>query len=210
MHNKPRDVDHYAFRDLTGNRFGNLTVMWMSNQRIGGKIGWWCKCDCGTPCIVTGDHLMRGTKSCGCLRKLGYHTTHGRSKRPEWRVWEHLRQRCYNSADKSYPDYGGRGIAVCEAWQFFENFYSDMGPRPSLRHSIDRVDNDGPYSPENCRWATRTEQARNRRSNRLVTVYGQTKTAAEWIELYGLNPWRFYGRLNRGWSAEKALEYGIK
>lgn len=114
--------------------------------------------------------------------------------------------RCQNLTDQAFRDYGGRGIRVCERWLAFENFYADMGPRPSPKHSIDRIDNDGNYEPGNVRWATVKQQARNTRCSRIVRFGGRTMSLAEAAELAGLNISTVRGRFSRGWSMEEALE----
>ena len=130
---------------------------------------------------------------------------HGMKDTPEWRVWASLRGRCNSQTHKAYHNYGDRGITVCERWESFENFLEDMGERPSSKHSIDRIDNDGPYSPENCRWATRNEQNRNKRTNRLLTHGGKTLCLAAWAEELSINYMTLLGRLKFGWSVEQAI-----
>lgn len=112
--------------------------------------------------------------------------------------------RCNNSNSAFYPDYGGRGIRVCDRWKVFDNFIADMG-EPEIGMTLDRIDNNGPYSPENCRWATRSIQSRNRRSNTRVCINGQTKTIADWIEHFGISRNTFRSRQRRGWDLAVAL-----
>ncbi len=157
--------------DLTGKTFGRLLVEAFagSTKRGSGSLRrtWSCRCICGNVKVVVGDYLRDGTtRSCGCLeaenrRTMG--TSHGGRRRPEYKVWEAMKHRCQNPANKKFADYGGRGIVVCDRWQGFASFFEDMGPRPTPRHSIDRVDNNRGYEPSNCRWATASEQRANRR-----------------------------------------------
>lgn len=154
--------------DLRGKKFGRLVVVERSHQDNHNKYHWRCNCDCGKETLVVTGQLINGrTKSCGCLHKevvSKTFTTHGLSKIPEFDVWAALIQRCTNKNNKKYSDYGGRGITVCDRWiNSFEAFYHDMGPRPSPDLSIDRMDNDRGYYPENCKWATDKEQAMNKR-----------------------------------------------
>ncbi len=178
-------------RDLMGQRFGRLTVIDRSNRR-GDSAFWVCRCDCGETLHVLSRSLTQcNTQSCGCLcreintnRLLAMNTNHGHARdgkmTPEYTSWMAMRARCYRRTAVQFSHYGGRGITVCPEWrQNFEAFFRDMGPRPSFKYSLDRIDNDGPYAPWNCRWQEQTAQCNNRRSNRHVLVNGERRTLAE-------------------------------
>jgi hypothetical protein len=157
-----------SIKDLTGQRFGKLTVINHTNERSNRSVMWVCQCDCGNMASVSSKNLSTGTtQSCGCLYEQTRHNhgkTHGLSYTPEYKVWTAMLQRCYNPKNPGYADYGGRGIFVeDERWFKFINFYADMGPRPSLIHSIDRIDNNKGYCLKNCRWTTDDVQAQNKR-----------------------------------------------
>lgn len=136
---------------------------------------------------------------------------HGLSYSPEYRAWQTMVQRCTNPANAAWANYGGRGITVCDAWlDDPTQFYRDMGPKPSPTHELDRIDNDGGYSPENCRWTVRTINCRNRRSNRHLTHAGETLTIAEWVERTGIPHSTIKERLRMGWSDVKALTTPVR
>jgi hypothetical protein len=154
--------------DITGNRYWRLTVKSFSHTDKFRSSYWNCDCECGNTVVVRIAELTRGgTKSCGCWQSdtiTRINTRHGMSKMPEYKVWTQMRQRCSNPKNKNFFHYGGRGISVCKRWDDFSLFISDMGSRPSIIHSIERVNNSGNYEPSNCRWATMKEQCRNKRN----------------------------------------------
>ena len=141
----------------------------------------------------------------GCT--CGWHRRrHGEARKTaEYLAWQNMRARCNRPTHPSYKDYGGRGIAVCKRWDSYANFLADMGRRPGPGYSIERIDNDGPYSPENCRWATPDEQRRNQRTTRLVTFGGKTQCVTDWSAETGLKVDTIIGRLQRGWPLERVL-----
>jgi hypothetical protein len=195
-------------KDKTGQTFVRLRVESRTSGPNPKETYYRCVCDCGTIVVVTGRNLRSGnSKSCGCLsreKSSRRWRKHGASKvLPEYAVWTQIKTRCYSRTRPSYRHYGGRGITMCDAWQAdFSAFYTDMGPRPSAKHSIDRINNDGPYGPYNCRWATKREQGRNQRTNVGVGPYPTITAAAEAV---GIKPGTLWARLNAGWSVERAL-----
>lgn len=190
--------------DLKGKRFGRFIVI-SQNGKIGKKKLWICQCDCGEKVTRRKDDLVRGrSRSCGCLRR-DTNSTHRKSKTREYRIWSSMIQRCKNPNTKSHKNYGNRGIKVCDRWMKFENFLEDMGIAPA-ETTLDRIDNDKGYYLDNCRWATRKEQMRNKRTNHLVTVFGVTKTAIEWSEITGIHFQTFLSRLRKGLTPEEAIK----
>jgi len=199
--------------DRIGQRFGRLVVVSVAGKNKHGQTVLGCMCDCGDTIGVDSASVVTGkTRSCGCLRvevtkKRG--TTHGKSLKgesQEYTCWLRLKGRCLNTHDNEYHNYGGRGISVCDSWLVsFENFYKDMGPRPSPKHSIDRIDNNGPYCKENCRWATSKEQSRNRRNNWVVAYNGLSMVLTDWALHCGIHYDCLRARLNLGWTIKDAL-----
>lgn len=203
-----------ALRDLLGKTFGFLTVVSRGPNTNCDRPAWHCRCHCGTTKIVPTASLVRkhgSTKSCGCKTSSFFRANmsrHGMSRTKEHRAWCAMLSRCRNPNCNAYPNYGARGITVCDSWQTaFENFYADMGPSPTSKHSLDRINVDGNYEPSNCRWATVHEQANNRRKGRHL-FNGQTLSLAEIIRQSGTTrPYpTIHQRLYRyGWPINEAL-----
>ena len=183
----------FPSKDITGNRYGRLVALKFSHH--GGKSGyvryWRCRCDCGSEITASIGHLNDGhINSCGCYRKeftTQLSMTHGLAKTKEHNIWVDMKKRCYAKNCSSYKNYGGRGIYVCAEWRNdFPAFLRDMGKCPAGK-TLDRIDNDGPYSQENCRWATRTEQSRNKRTTRFVVIDGVKISLGELSEKSGIH-----------------------
>jgi len=187
--------------NIIGLRFGRLLVTGATEIDRRGRKQWECLCDCGTVCLVIHTNLITGkTKSCGCINTERI-TKHGHSHSRIYRIWIGIRARCFNPNNESYYRYGGRGIKVCDRWLNFELFYKDVSPSYKPDLSLDRFpDNNGDYEPNNFRWANRSQQARNMRSNRFLTINGDKKTVVEWCEIYNVSKKCIYVRLKRGWS----------
>lgn len=210
--------DSKRFQNLTGQKFARLTVQSLAGKRsnhTGGNYYFWnCHCDCGEVSIVPIAKLKNGhTKSCGCLQSEAAsksNRTHGMTETSEYSIWCAMMKRCSNSKIAQWKHYGGRGIKVCERWKKFENFISDMGLKPTPKHSIDRKDNNGNYEPGNCRWATSGEQRRNSRLVRLLTFHGETMCVTDWAIKTGINMRAILSRLSLGWSVDRALSEGVR
>lgn len=199
-------------KDMTGEKYGKLTVLKFSHMR--GKHSYWlCKCDCGNLATVRADGLKRGTtKSCGCLIKNNHPIEHGQAKTKLYHLFYGMKQRCYNPKHESYHRYGGRGITICDKWlNDYMSFYRwsmKNGYKPGL--TIDRIDNDGNYEPDNCGWITQKEQTRNTSRNTKITIDGVTKLLIEWCELYGVNPATACYRIKRGWNYSSVFKITSK
>jgi hypothetical protein len=198
---------------LTGQRFGRLEVIEFAERRRN-QAYWKCKCDCGNEIIARGSHLKDGNnKSCGCLRnELSGNRlrTHGKKKSREYAAWQQMKHRCYNEANKHYHNYGARGISVCDEWRnSFEQFYKDMGDRPSTNHSLDRSDNEKGYYKENCRWATQKEQMNNFRNNVVIKHQGLSMTVSQWSNYLGVSVHKIYKRLKKDLTLDKVFYKGI-
>lgn len=191
--------------NLVGRVFGRLTV---ASRVSASRPKWRCQCECGAVRDVWATHLRSGrTKSCGCYnadkaRRHGLTSAH----RAEYLAWQSARRRCHEPTNKSYPRYGGRGIIMCEQWRDSPTaFFRDMGPRPSPAHSLDRIDNNGPYSPDNCRWAEPLVQNNNRRVTAHVRIKGREMPLRDACRQFGVSPDLVSGRIKRGWDHERAL-----
>lgn len=201
--------------NLCGIRFGRLIAISISGYRNGAM--WLCKCDCGKYKIIKATSLIRNiSQSCGCLQKEragNYQFKHGQCRRHSvsgsYKSWNGMISRCENKDNPRYPDYGGRGIKVHQDFNTFEKFYEYMGDRPRGA-SLGRINNNKGYSPDNCRWETSKQQARNKRNNHLIYFMGETHCASEWCEITGI-PWKVLkGRLRHKWTIERALTTPIR
>lgn len=194
---------HWRFKDLTGQRFGKLTVLSRAAS-IDNDAAWLCRCDCGAETTVRSGNLKRA-KACTkwCSRVI---TTHGMARTKEYRAWRGIKKRCLVKSCALYKNYGGRGIGMFAEWQdSFEAFYRYVGKAPSPSHSIDRVNNDGNYEPGNVRWATYTQQARNTRRNHLLTHDGISMCISDWADFVGIRAGVIFTRLHHGWDVDRAL-----
>lgn len=213
----PRWVDH------TGAHVNRVTFISFAGRENGNSM-WLCRCDCGKEFKTRPRNVFTGaTMSCGCLHRevcKQVSTKHGGSRTPEYRTLHQMRRRCNQERYRQYKDYGGRGIKICSRWMdSFENFLADMGPRPTPKHSIDRIDNDKGYwcgKPEcpecgpagrepNCRWATKSQQGNNRRTCRMVTHNGITANLKQWSKIIGVSYGTLFKRIAKGWTIERVL-----
>lgn len=202
-------------KDITGVRFGRLVAL-----EYLGCSKWRCKCDCGEEKIISIDALNSGrTVSCGCYHRdlftgrPSHNRTHNMRNTPEFNIWSMMKNRCTNPNCNRSQFYKDKGIKVCDRWlgpNGFQNFIADMGLRPGPSYSIDRIDNDGDYTPENCRWATDKEQANNHSNNVIIEYNGREQTLALWCDELGLPYGTIWMRLRRGWSVRDAFEKPLR
>ena len=192
-----------SVKNIIGKRYGRLVVL-----EYCGSSMWKCLCDCGNVVNVRTNSLTGtriNTRSCGCLHKDKV-TKHGRHKTRIYRIWGEMRSRCHNPQNDNYNSYGGRGIKICNEWADFKKFYLwSVENGYSDKLTLDRIDVNGDYSPQNCRWATSKQQANNRRNNHYMSLNGQTKTVTEWANEYGIVPTTLLSRLRKGIQLEVAL-----
>lgn len=192
-------------KDLVGQKFGRLTVIAFARIGKRWRARWICRCDCGKEIEVDGSSLKQGnTRSCGCLKAEVSRTvrkTHGKSRTALYRIWACMIGRCERATDAKYQSYGARGIHVCERWHDFQLFLDDVSKLPHFGEkgfSLDRVNNNGDYAPDNVRWATLKEQARNKRNNHWLVIDGVRMTLAQAVEQYGVNSVTILSRLKAG------------
>ncbi len=213
-----RAMANANFKELIGQRFGRLAVLERWANTPSGGARWRCGCDCGRWSVVRSDSLMRGkTTSCGCLA-VECAKASGRSKRRHgksmggglYTTWQTMKDRCYNPRSNGWARYGARGIVVCERWRNdFGAFRADVGPKPGPSYSLDREDNDGPYDPGNCRWATPETQGNNRRSSRYIEFRGETLTVTEWSRRLDIAENVLRWRL-RSWGTDRSLTEPVR
>jgi hypothetical protein len=202
--------------DLMGRRFGRLTVIGEAETATGGNSRWVCRCDCGNESVVLACNLKSGhTTSCGCYSEERHSIVQSNGGVwPErlYHIWYYMLSRCNDSSSKDYPNYGGRGIAVCKEWEsdfyVFAKWALSNGYQDTL--TIDRRNNEGSYCPENCRWATVKEQSNNKRNNRILEHNGKKMTVSQWAREIGCKPYVVFSRLRCGWPVDRALSAPIQ
>jgi hypothetical protein len=201
------------FKDITGQRFGRLTPLYPTGHTPEGRLLWLCRCDCGKERPIRAKLLIRGdTQSCGCLHRQQLSTRktkHGGANHPLYRTWNNMKSRCLNPNNKMFKNYGGRGIFVCDEWKdSFAIFYEHVIHLPDYGktgHTLDRINNDGPYAPGNVRWATPQRQNRNTRITLIFTYQDRTQSLADWADEINIPLGTLHSRLNYGWSIEQTL-----
>lgn len=199
-----------ATKELSGLRFNRIVVIEKSHMSKNGWL-WKCLCSCGNAMFMLQYGILnKKAVSCGCYQKevsrnvcIKRNTTHDLSNTREYKIWTGMKRRCIDKKSKAYKKYGLLGISVCERWMKFENFLSDMGPSNGL--SLDRINNNGNYEPNNCRWATMIQQANNKKNNKIIKINGEELTLASAARKYNINYKCLHQRLKNGWGIEEAL-----
>jgi len=207
-------------KDLAGQRFGRLMVLYDTGERKNGSVVWRCRCDCGNESDVRSNNLVSvRTTSCGCYQRqrvVEVNTEHGMARgekiHPIYQTWCGMLQRCENPCDDAYKNYGFRGIKVCDEWHKFIPFCDwALASGWQKKLQLDRINNNGNYEPGNCRWVTPQENSRNRRSNRMITFAGKTQCIAAWADDIGIEYCTLSSRINRyRWPIERALTEAVK
>jgi len=206
---------HSSFIDMTGKRFGRLVAVREVGRTANRTPLWEFRCDCGNVIVRQGSCVRSGAvRSCRCLQReltVARLTKHGESRSKEYCAWRNAIYRCYNPLDSNFKNYGARGIRVCKKWrESFTAFLADMGRAPSSAHTLDRINNDGPYAPGNCRWVPHRDQAANKRTNHRVTWQGLTLSLSGWMRRTGIDQMTIRARLDRGWTIKDALTRPIR
>lgn len=211
-----------AAENLSGQRFGKLVALSDVGKTTRGRV-WRCVCDCGKETDSVSVYLKNGHKqSCGCLHAEsakkagvkrvthGHTTTEKKAQASEYHAWSSMKSRCTNPNTHSYKRYGARGIKVCERWMDFASFYADMGPKPSTKHSLERLNTDGDYEPSNCVWADAFQQASTRTNVRAISAFGKVLTAAAWSRETGIDASVIRNRIDSGWPAYAAVTTPVR
>lgn len=196
--------------DMGGKKYGRVTALMAVGVNRSRGMVWLCRCDCGKDFNGTGSEIRYGRitscPTCAAKNKLDGVTTHGLTKHPIYHIWLAIKRRCENPRAKGFDNYGGRGIVVCDRWRAsFVDFLADMGNRPTPMYTIERNDTNGNYEPSNCRWATRLEQANNKRNNKKIVIGGVSKNLCEWARHAGVNESAIRNRLKRGLTGESLI-----
>ena len=208
--------------DLTGQKFGRLIVIKRVENAKDKQAQWLCQCECGNTVVVKSIYLRTGdTRSCGCFKRertAETHTKHGLVHTRIYKIWCDIKYRCFNAHHSHYKDYGGRGIIMCDEWnKNFQKFYdwamSNGYDENAKKYecTIDRIDNNKGYSPDNCRWVTMKEQTKNKRNSIILTYKGETHCLVDWAEIVGIGYGTLLSRINKyGWSGEKTLSTPLR
>lgn len=203
-------------KNYDGYKFEHLKVIRRDHRDEKGRYWFLCQCDCGKEFYIRGADIGK-TKSCGCMTKEYQFKTHGESKTRLYAIWRHMNERCYKTYHKSYADYGGRGITVCPEWRYdyvaFRNWAYANGYNENAGYmecTLDRIDVNGNYEPENCRWISMKEQCNNRRNNRMLECDGIRRTMMEWSEITGIQASTLWHRWEKGWSDEKIIKTPLR